>query len=680
MIQPLGIEITEWAKEEPAARWTESDWIPEMAPDLEAGKPIALDFEYKTDGRDDPTKTKPFSFSIYAPHLKRGYYLPWAHRGGGNLDEAAVRRWAIENLRDRDVYGLNVKAELHALYNWGLDPEALGIRPHDVAFPPTLLKEDRVSGFSLRALAEEYLPAGERKVEPVVPPQYFSLAHAGFIAERGISDSYLAWRIHETTRSQIEAEELVRVNDLEDSIILPVVDMERNGARLDRQKVLRWIDEIERKVDLDARSLGAKVGLTSFNPDSPEHLERLLYTLGKVQRPKFFDEKKKAWVDSWAAEAIEPLAKQFPEWDLALNIREHKSLLSKYLYKYSAAMDENDTIRYTLHQLRGQSDPDDPRAKGTATGRFSCGGGEFNINIQQVMKAESQLETRTLNYIIRELFVPEPGYVMGASDASQIEFRLFSHAAGKLGYMKTVLAYQQDPHVDFHLMVTKLMNPTMICLAGFCGKKSCDVCRELKALRKHMKHNNFGVLYGMGREKLARRLDLPCTCPWDWHEKRWDEYKGREVRVRNFWENKFHEPLCLARKANNIMDAYFREFPEAKACSDSAQKIAKERQFVKTLMGRRRRFPDGWGLHKAFNSWDQGSAADYFKIKLRVLWEARKRFGMKLRMPVHDEFVYDVPQEQPPLQELLDRQELPLLVPLLWDTGYGKNWREANGQ
>lgn len=668
-IAPLPMAITEWAPEAPNLRWDSSDWKPTPMPDLEPGKPVAIDFEYETSQRDDPTKTKPFSFSIYAPHLRQGWYCPWGHKGGGNLDEAACRRWALHNLRDRDVYGLNVKAEMHALNNWGIDPELLGIRPHDVAFPPTLLNEARVSGFSLAALAEEYLPATERKVDPGIPAKYFSLAHAGFIAERGISDSYLAWRIHEVTRPEIESQALEKVNALEDSIILPIVDMERNGARIDRPKLERWIGEIERKVEKWSRELGSRVGLASFNPDSPEHLERLLFTLGKVERPKFFDEKKKDWVTSWSAEALEPLAKVSPEWDLALCIREHKSILSKYLNKYQLAMDEKDVVRFTLHQLRGIKDQDDDKALGTATGRFSCGGGAYNVNVQQVMKAEKQIEeTRVRDYIIRELFIPDDGTLMGASDASQIEFRLFSHAAAARGYWKTAKAYADDPHIDFHLMVTQLMNPNE------------HDAKKLKALRKHMKHNNFGVLYGMGREKLARRLGLPCTCPWDWHEKRWDEFKGREVRVRQFWNNAHHEPGCLARQANLIMDEYFKEFPEAKVCTDRAQEFAKDHKFISTLLGRRRRFPEGWGLHKAFNSWDQGSAADYFKIKLRILWEAKKELGLKLRMPVHDEFVYDIPRESLELQSLLDRQELPLHVPLLWDTGYGRNWREANGQ
>jgi DNA polymerase I-like protein with 3'-5' exonuclease and polymerase domains len=664
-IAPLPLAVTEWGVQQPTLRWDQSDWVPTPLPELRQGEAVALDFEYETSNRDDPTKTKPISFSIYSPTRRQGWYSPWGHKGGGNLSEEACFRWFAENMKDRDVYGLNVKAELHAAYNWGHDPEAMGMRPHDVAFPPTLLNENRVSGFSLAALAEEYLPSGERKVNPVVPANMFSLAHAGYIAERGISDSYLAWRIHEVTRPLIEAENLQRINELEDRTILPVVDCERNGARIDRPKLERWIDEVEAKVDRDSRTLGARIGVSSFNPDSPEHLERLLYSLGRSQRPTFFDDKKKATVQSWAAEALEPLAKEFPEWDLALCIREHKSILSKYLYKYAAAIDSNDTLRYTLHQLRGQKDEGNPKAMGTATGRFSCGGGKYNINIQQVMKAEKQLDdTRVKDYIIRELFIPDQGMMMGASDASQIEFRIYSHAAACCGYWNTANAYKIDPRVDFHLLATKIMKPDVI-----------DP-KELKYWRKHIKHQNFGILYGLGVEKLARKLGLPCTCPIDWNEK---DYQGQRVR----WFNDVgeHEQGCLARKAIPILKEYNKQFPEAKKVTGACIDRAKDAGYVTTLGGRRRHLQDSYRVFtQAFSSWDQGSAADYFKTKAIELFEARKRLGIKMRMYVHDEFAYDTPGPNPALEELLNSQSWKLHVPLLWDTGYGKNWREANGQ
>ena len=50
----------------------------------------------------------------------------------------------------------------------------------------------------------------------------------------------------------------------------------------------------------------------------------------------------------------------------------------------------------------------------------------------------------------------------------------------------------------------------------------------------------------------------------------------------------------------------------------------------------------------------------------------------RVRMPVHDELVYDLEPGKTGIAELLDLQSIPLSVPLLWDTKFGKNWMEAN--
>lgn len=670
-IQPLGLEFGEFGKAQPQLRFENSSWVPEMPPDLLSGEDIGLDFEYVPDDRS-MTLAKPFSFSVYSPKRGRGWYVPWGHLGGGNLPKEHAIQWLHNNLKDRDVRGLSVKAEAHCCYNLGVNPARLQTRFHDCAFPATLLREDRVKGFSLESLAEEWLPAGERKVHPFLPPEHFILGHAGLIQERCISDSFLACRIHEATLPQIRAEGLERVNALEDRIILPVTEMERNGGLIDRSKAERWMQQIQNRVEEKRQQLHHLTGIRDFQASSAKHLDRLFAHLG-LKKPIVFDEKEKENVESYNWEALAPLAYvkgeflkgiQCPEIALVLDIRDHLAVISKYLLKYLQAMTSDNVVHFPLHQLRGVKDDNDTDSFGAATGRFSSGGTKWKLNVQQVYKVEDQLEQVIQNFVIRELFIAAEGKVCGASDASQIEFRLFSHAAACYGYWGTAEAYRNDPWIDFHLLVTKLMNPGITDAA------------ILKSLRKHMKHNNFGVLYGMGREKLARRLGLACTCGYDWHERYFVD--GRERMVRYFKDSKAHHSACPGIKANAIMDEYDQKFPEARFLSKRATDRAKQDKFIKTMLGRVRHFPCGEKAHKAFNSWDQGTAADYFKTKLDELWSSGL---VVLRAPVHDEFVYDVepdPVIQSRVEELLNTQSWKLHVPLLWATGYGANWREAN--
>ena len=652
-------------------------WTPVALPQLQDGEKISLDFEYRP--HDDPTRSKPISYGFYCPERREGYYVPFAHEGGGNIDEAAAKRWFHDNMKNRHFWSLNAKAEVHSAENLGHDCNELDIHPHDVAFPPTLLNENRYKGFSLEALAEEYLPADERKIHPVgLDPEKFFLTHAGEIADRCMSDAFLAWRVHEVTRPQIEAQGLTKVNEVEDNCIMPVVGMERTGLLVDRPKLERWLVEIDQKIEEKFNQVYDATGVRMMS-DGSKVWDALFSKLG-LRKPIVYNEKIKADEESWCAEGIKRLAFvdgapvkgiANPVLAAAFDVRRLRSLKSKYFNKYIQAIDANNVLRFPLHQLRSTNEfgADDDSGYGAVTGRFSCGGNEHKINAQQLMKAEKQLEEMGPDFIVRELMIAAAGKLTGASDASQIEFRFFSHYAAVLGYPGTSLAYKRNPMEDFHLLVTIMMNP------GVSDKE------KLKALRKHMKHNNFGVLYGMGRPKLARRLGMPCTCNLDWYETTWDECRGREVKVRYFGENRFHLPNCRARQANDIMDEYDKEFPEARKLLKLASDTARDRGYVVDIIGRRRRYPDGQGLHGALNSVIQPSAASYFKMKLHEMHQNRKTCGIVLRAPIHDEFLYDIdpdPIYKKRVQELLDTQSLNLRVPLLWESGFGNNWREAN--
>jgi len=638
----------------------DNGWRPPSPPELKPGEAVGLDFEYKPG--INPTKDQPIGVGIYSPGRKQSWYLPFAHEGGGNLPKEVVLRWLATEMRGRDFYAVNVKAELHQFHNLGLDPDELDLRPHDVAFAAALLNENRYSGFSLEALLEEYLPdSEERKVQPAtVDPKRFYLAHAGEVAERCEADCRQHWLLHQAMQPLIIEQGLDKVLALEDAISPAVVDMERNGCLIDRPKLERWSYEVDEKINGYFKRVHDATGL-GVNPNAAKDLDRLFNALS-LPKPKAFDEQKKEWVQNYSDEALETVDHPVIK-DIRL-MKQWMSLQSKYFQKYLNAIDSKNVLRFTLHQLRSDSTGED---KGTTTGRFSCGGdrpGEpkRNINVQQVPKCEDQIERLGPDYVVRELFIPQPGQLCVASDASQIEFRLFAHYGNAT---KVLEAYKQNPMEDFHMLVTKLMKP------GLTDPKA------LKAERKHMKHNNFGVIYGMGREKLARRLGHGCTCSTDWRLR--DE---NNRLVNKFWDNDYHEPSCPARLANSIMDEYHEKFPEAKGLLDTAASRARGVGFVRTLMGRRRRFPDGQRLHKALNAVVQGSAADVFKQKLLELYRARKSLGLTLRAPVHDEFVMDIADrgELPQLQELLDRQSFDLKCPLLWETGTGKNWKEANGQ
>ena len=113
-------------------------WRPSAPPDLSAFDEIELDCETTGLDRFDD---RPVGLAIGTP--KGTQYLPFAHRGGQNLDEAVVKRWAERELRGKRIRNLNTKFDLHQMASWGVDLRAQGNTYHDVAHSAALLDDHR---------------------------------------------------------------------------------------------------------------------------------------------------------------------------------------------------------------------------------------------------------------------------------------------------------------------------------------------------------------------------------------------------------------------------------------------------------------------------------------------------------------------------------------------------------
>jgi DNA polymerase-1 len=579
----------------PETSWKPPASLPDLSPYSRLG------FDTETDGIN-PHKSQPIGISICTPDYKK-YYIPFGHKGGGNLDKNLVRRWVQRELRGKDLVGLNVKFDNHMMLNWDVSLEKQGNRLHDVAFKAALINENRYSGFNLEALANEFLPnPEERKVHPcTVDPKDFHHSAAGEIALRAESDAFLAFRIDEESQKEIVAQDLQRVLDLEDSLIYAVGSMERNGARINVDKLEQWRKNCQSEYEAIILKIHRETGLR-VNPDKPVEMQAL-FDKYQLPFPRTADGS-----PSFEAKFLKSV--QNPYVQMAARARKLKSIKSKYLDKYAKAIYPGDILRYDLHQLRGNE-------YGTITGRFACA----NVNIQQVMKVEKQIEDLFEDYIIRELFIPSPGMMWLSADAAQIEFRLFGHYANSKHLNE---AYSLNPMIDFHQLV-------------------CEMLQRVRPdfTRRRAKNINFGVLYGMGKDKMAREL-------------------GVEMKL-----------------AIEMLETYHAEFPEARRLMNQAAKLAEQRGWVKTYMGRRRRYPDRQRLHSALNAVIQGTAADYMKIKIKELYDAREDLEFTMRMTVHDEVDGDIPSpgHAKKIEELLNSQSLPLRVPLLWDVETGTDWR-----
>ena len=283
---------------------------------------------------------------------------------------------------------------------------------------------------------------------------------------------------------------------------------------------------------------------------------------------------------------------------------------------------------------------------GTVSGRFSSS----KPNLQNIPARDDEYGP-----LLRSLFVPDEGETMGGIDWSQIEFRFLTHYGMGQGAQKARDAYHDNPKTDFHDMVTALL--------GWAREK-----------RKYAKNINFGLVYGMGEPLMAEQLHMTID----------------EVQP--------------------IFDEYHARLPFVRHTYDKVAKAASERGYIKTILGRRRRWDlyekryggkDGgalpyaqaveqWGpkvrrayTHKALNALLQGSAADMMKKAMVDIHRSGVLdvLGWPL-LTVHDELVFSVPQAKIGAEALTEVKHLmettiPLKVPVIAELKTGRNWSEC---
>ena len=321
---------------------------------------------------------------------------------------------------------------------------------------------------------------------------------------------------------------------------------------------------------------------------------------------------------STAVDVLEGLAETHDVARKVLEYRQLSKLKSTYVDALPALLNP---ATGRLHTTFGQT--------GTATGRLSSA----NPNLQNIpIRTELGRE-------IRAAFTVEPGHVLLAADYSQIELRLLAHFSKD---PLLVEAYRRGD--DIHTLTASQVfgvPPLMV---------TADHRRQAKVV-------NFGIVYGLSAFGLSQNLGI--------------------------------EPS----EAKQFISAYFEKYKGVRAFIDQTLEETRREQKVRTLFGRVRPIPDinskninlrGFAERTAVNTPLQGTAADLIKIAMIRIAAAIREQGLKSRMTlqVHDELVFEVPEQELDTMRTLVRDQMeqvhPLTVPLLVEIGAGKNWRDLD--
>ncbi len=354
-----------------------------------------------------------------------------------------------------------------------------------------------------------------------------------------------------------------------------------------------------------------------FNLNSPIQLREVLFEHLKLSAKGL---KKTKSGFSTDAETLEKLAAAHPLPAKLLEYRAIAKLKSTYVDALKELIEPaTGRVHTTFHQAL------------TATGRLSSS----DPNLQNI-PTRSEEGRR-----IRRAFVPKPGCVFLSADYSQIDLRVLAHLSGDA---TLVDAFQRGE--DIHVRTaTELLGVSA---------EHVDV-----NARRVAKTINFGIIYGMGPQRLAAGLRIPVT------------------------------------QASEYIKRYFERLPGVRAFMDGTLREARERGYVVTMYGRRRYLPELQGPSGAsraqaeriaINTPIQGASADLIKVAMIRLHDELRATGMGARMllQVHDELLLEVPEGELTAACEAARRQMEgvggLKVPLRVELKSGPNWAQLEGR
>ena len=416
---------------------------------------------------------------------------------------------------------------------------------------------------------------------------------------------------------QMEGAALTAIfSELEMPLAPVLADMEERGIRIDAKAFADFLEEVQRDIESLTQRIHALAG-HSFNIRSSQQLADVLF----VELALPVSGKTKGGAPSTSDESLEKLSGKHDIITLVQQFRKLEKLRSTYLEPLPRLADAKGRIHTTLNQTA------------TATGRLSSS----SPNLQNI-PVRGDFGSR-----MRGCFVAEPEKLLVCADYSQIELRVLAHLSGDPTLLE---AFRENQ--DIHSRTAALL---------------FDVALDevTKDMRRNAKTINFGLIYGMGAQKLAQEMHVSM------------------------------------KEAKEFIERYFERLGGLKTFYETVEREASENGFVATMAGRRRLTPDilsqnnqlrSQARRQAINTRIQGSAADIIKLAmLAVANDAElKRLDARLLLQIHDELLLEAPKDTAKAagKRLADLMALvkpggqALSVPLLVDWGIGSSWALAH--
>lgn len=322
------------------------------------------------------------------------------------------------------------------------------------------------------------------------------------LAAYACEDAYWETKLYHYYRPKLDSDAMWVLDNIEMPLVNILRDMKIRGVLIDVPFLRSLGDVVDVKLAELREAIYGEAGCV-FNLQSSPQKQNILYD--KMGLPVL--KATKSGGRSTDADVMEMLAdKGYKIAEYFVKYSEIQKLNSGYIQSIPALVDRRNVLRGDLN------------SNGTKTGRFSS----QNPNLQN--------QPNNHDFPIRRAFIPRPGMVFLNYDYSQLELRVMAHVSQDKHFLE-VFRNGEDPHGD--------------------------VARRLGIPRRGAKVVNFGVLYGMGSDKLAHTINVS------------------------------------TKEADKIINIdYLRTYAGFAAWKVKTENFAKRYGFVKNIFGRIRRLPN----------------------------------------------------------------------------------------
>ena len=369
----------------------------------------------------------------------------------------------------KTLIGHNVKFDRTVLHRYGI---GFATVPHDTMLAHYCL--DAAARHGMDALAEHYLGYRPIPIERLIGEKErgreqlnMAALKSSEILDYAAEDADVTLQLEDAIRPLVaDAGALRALEEAEEPLVKILIDMERDGVRIDTAALREYARELDREI-LGYRQAIHAVAEPGFNPDSPRQLGQLLFErLGLSTKGV-----KKTASGQYATDekTLSKLIGAHPVVQAVLDYRACAKLKSTYVDKLPTLIDENSRVHTTYAQAF------------TETGRLSSS----DPNLQNI-----PIRTERGKPIRRAFVARDEGHAIVSADYSQIELRLMA-ALAKDEAMLAAFRAGADIHRETASRVFDVM-------PAFVTPEQRTQCKSV----------NFGIIYGISAFGLSQRLKI----------------------------------------------------------------------------------------------------------------------------------------------------------------------------